>query len=153
MPEENGIINNIGIVHVLLCRAMTKDLESNSCFNISPIQLKILKYLLTHQDIGVYQHDIETFFSLRRSTVSGVLKTMEKNKMIKRVDNPSDARSKKIILTISAQAKANLMRLKAQNLENILDQGITKDELKTLLNVLDKIKINLINYERKTKND
>lgn len=153
MLEENGIINNIGVVHVLLCRAMAKDIDKDAHCNISPMQIKILKYLFTHQKDDVYQHDIETFFSIRRSTVSGVLKTMEKNTMIKRVGNPNDARSKKIILTIQAQAVSDLMRLKAERLESILDSGITPNELQTFLNVLSKIKINLTNYERKNIND
>lgn len=153
MSEENGIINNIGIVHILLCRAMAKDIDKDSNCNISPIQIKILKYLYTHQTKDVYQHDIENFFSIRRSTVSGVLKTMEKNKMIKRVDNPNDARSKKIILTLSAQEKADLMRQKAERMEQLLDKGITKSELIMFLSVLDKIKLNLTNYERNNKND
>lgn len=153
MLEENGIINNIGVVHVLLCRAMSKDVDVRYNHSISPIQIKILKYLFTHMKDDVLQHNIETFFSLRRSTVSGVLKTMEKNKLIKRVDNPNDARSKIILLTSEAQAKAGFMQQKAEALEKMLDNGITNKELIMFLDVLDKIKLNLSNYERKEIND
>ena len=153
MHKEESLGYNLGVVHNLMCRAISKDIDVKKYPTVSPIQIKILKYLFNHQDQHIYQKDIETLFSIRRSTVSGVLKTMEKNKMIMRVDNPNDARSKETILTDNAKKHANIMHKKTLNLEKILDKNIEPDELKIFIRVLNTIQTNLKDYERNNKND
>ena len=57
--------------------------NKNLNFSISPVQLKILHYLLMHSKDIVFQRDIEKAIDYRRSTTSGILNTMEKNNLIK----------------------------------------------------------------------
>ena len=58
----------------------------------SMIQAEIIFYLLQNKNQDVYQKDLENVFKIRRSTISGVLKTLEKKGVIKRLDSSNDAR-------------------------------------------------------------
>ena len=62
----------------------------------------IIGYLAEHKDEDVFQKDIETTFSIRRSTVSNMLGLMEKKGLIRRQSVRSDARLKKLTLTDKA---------------------------------------------------
>ena len=69
----------------------------------TPTQMQILKYLIEHLTEDIYQRDLEKALHLRRATISGVLKTMEKNHLIKRIITTEDARSKKIMINENAK--------------------------------------------------
>jgi DNA-binding MarR family transcriptional regulator len=153
MEHEESIGHNLGIIHNLIGRAISKDIDLKKYPSVTPIQIKILKYIYSQKKNHVYQKDIESLFAIRRSTVSGVLKTMEKNNIIERIDNPNDARSKEIVLTSKAKRKANEMEKKVTELEAILKAGISSEEMVLFKSVLNKIKDNLREYERKNKND
>lgn len=63
---------------------------------LTPMQRHILNYILLetlHRDI--YQKNLEEEFQVRKSTVSGILKLMEKNGFIYRESVKEDARLKK----------------------------------------------------------
>ena len=46
--------------------------------SLTPVQIRIMRYLFMNRDKEIYQRDIEKNFLVRRSTASGILKTMEK---------------------------------------------------------------------------
>ena len=71
------------------------------------VQGWILGYLYTNQDKEVFQRDIQQQFSIRRSTVTGILQLMEKNGLITRSSVDRDARLKKLELTPYAGVKKN----------------------------------------------
>ena len=73
--------------------------ENKISFYPSPLQAKITKYLIENNKREVYQKELEEVFEVRKATISGVLFTMEKNEVIKRVASENDARQKKIVLT------------------------------------------------------
>ena len=52
----------------------------------------------------MYQKDIEEEFRIRKSTVTGILKLLEKNGFIRRESVPQDARLKRIVPTARAEA-------------------------------------------------
>ena len=59
----------------------------------------IIGYLYQNRDKEVFQRDIQEQFSIRRSTVTGILQLMEKNGLITRSSVERDARLKKLELT------------------------------------------------------
>ena len=103
----------------------------------SMIQAEIIFYLLQNKNQNV--------FKIRRSTISGVLKTLEKKGVIKRLDSSNDARVKKIVLTKEAED------LYVLGLEwfNKLEEKATKDidayQITIFLEVLQKMQNNLEN--------
>lgn len=109
---------------------------------MSPVQFSVLKHLLCHQD-KVYQKDIEQELHLRRSTVSGILDTMEKNNMIIRKTNIDDSRKKEIVLTEFVYSKANEIREKMKEFDKLLLKGISEEDLEIFYKVIDQLKSNL----------
>ena len=58
--------------------------------NLTRMQLFILEYLYQHQEQDVFQRDLEAEFHVRRSTVTGILKGMEKKGLIQRLSVEED---------------------------------------------------------------
>ena len=116
--------------------------------NLSPVQIKICHYLLMHPNEVVYQKDIEKLIESRRSTTSGILNTMEKNNLIKRVSSSKDARTKQILLTDDSKKLSNLMIAQKENLEQQLRASITEQELEVFFQVTEKIKKNIMSKDK-----
>lgn len=125
----------------------TKELQScimrkisNFCKNdmISPAQARIIDYLIEKDGIS-YQKDIEKLLDLRRSTISGILHTMEKNGLIVKNNTKKDARTKEIGLTQKAKELHNDIDLKFEKLNKEICNNITEQEIKTFLNILEKM--------------
>ena len=109
----------------------------------SPLQAKVLKYILEHKEKTIRQKDLEMSLKVSKATISEVLLTMEKGKIIKRVSVPEDARAKRIVLT-----NTSLERLKEleKNFEVINDEllyNISNEELAQFLNILKKMQQNM----------
>lgn len=112
---------------------------------ITPIQVKIIEYIMENNSNIVYQRDIEKYLNLRRSTISGILQTMEKNNIIVRINSKIDARSKEIKLTDKCLSKVNYLRGKTMDFENKIKNSISNEELDVFFSVIDKIKNNIEN--------
>lgn len=109
----------------------------------TPTQIEILDYLVEHDNENVCQKDLEKVLHLRRATVSGVLKTMEKNHLLERETSSEDARSKKIVLNQNARDIFERNRKNLLQMNEVVCAGITESELASFLNVLEKMKKNL----------
>ena len=106
-------------------------------------QLSTVSFLYFSYPKDVYQRDIESFFKLRRSTVSSQLDTLERKGLLARVPVPHDARLKKLILTPAGQqVSAQVLKAMDQMNQRLL-QGLTEDEVSQLTQLLEKIEANL----------
>jgi len=113
------------------------------CHIPTPTQMQIMDYLLKHKNEEIYQKDLEKILGLRRATVSGVLKTMEKNHLIKRIITTEDARSKKIMINENAKIVFEKIYKNLLKLEKIMMDGIEEKELEMFLVTLEKMTKNL----------
>lgn len=109
----------------------------------TPTQMQIMGYILEHIDEEIYQKDLEDVLKLRRATVSGVLQTMEKNKLIERITYEQDTRKKKIILNDDAKKIFLENKLKMEEIEKVIIEGITDEELDVFSMVIEKMKKNI----------
>lgn len=114
---------------------------------LSPVQLKILHYLLIHSRDIICQRDLEKLIESRRSTTSGIINTMEKNHFLKRVNSINDARAKQIILTDYGIKISRQMTKLKNNFDNQIKENITDEELEIFFKVTEKIKKNIINMK------
>lgn len=99
----------------------------------------IISYLYHHRDEDVYQKDIENAFSIARSTVTSILKLMEKKNYITRQSVESDARLKKLVLTetgVELHYKIDNMIIRN---EKLLDSLLTKEEKTQFLALIRKL--------------
>jgi len=139
--------NNIGLKVRMLSNLIKRDVEKGK----SEMGLSLPKgingwaisYFFDNSDKDIFQKDFEAEFSIRRSTASNILKTMEQNGFIKRVSVESDARLKKIVLTEKA---VNIHKAVLNNInkrEERLKKGLTQQEISSFLQIADKLIANM----------
>ncbi len=107
------------------------------------VQSWVVRYLYDHRDEEVFQKDLEARFSVRRSTMTTILKLMKKNGMITKESVSRDARLKRLILTPSAIELQERIRSNIDSLEAKLKNGISDAELNAFFATAEKIKANL----------
>ncbi len=118
--------------------------------DLNGLQARILNFVETNdqQGVDVYQKDIEAEFKIRRSSVSSVLDTMEKNGYIRRVSVLADARLKKLVLTDKAKETGVSHRNSLLEFEAALENGLTEEEMQMFKNVLAKVVDNAIKIKK-----
>ena len=124
-------------------RLMTRHLTENDGYGLTGMQFAIVSYIAKEStERDVFQKDLEQKFDIRKSTVTGILNTMERDGLLLRETVPYDARLRKMILTDKAlQAKNNSEQV-IDTVENQLSKGLTEEEIATFLTILEKISKN-----------
>lgn len=107
-------------------------------------QFQIIKHLLEKSEKGekVHQKDLESILNIRKSTISGILDTMGKNKIISRVPS-SDSKGKIILLEPSVTDYHRELLNTVMKLEKEIVRGIPKSDLEAFYRVIDHIKENI----------
>lgn len=137
IPFEIKILDN------MLNRKICENVKKEGISNVSHVQADILSYLYRNKDRIIYQNEVEKKIGVRRSTISGILKTMEKNGLIIRNDSSEDARKKEVSLTLKSIKKHNDLEKKVEIFEKELLKGISYEEKEIFFKVIDKLKDNL----------
>ena len=127
----------------LLGRRIEAEKKQKGMQNVTPMQTWIIGYLHEHKGQDIFQRDIERDFTIIRSTVTGILKLMEKNGLIYRVSVPEDARLKKLILTKTGEAMHQAVRQHIEDTERMLVQGFTEEEVDNFMSMMDRVRVNL----------
>lgn len=146
--KEKSILYEIKSLEKLIARtfmlASKLDIKETKKFP-TPSQIQIIQYIVTSKKT-VYQSELEDVLNLRRATVSGILMTMEKNGIIKRVASKKDARTKEIILNEKVEKIFLCHQSEMRMLENVLISGISDAELSTFSKVLSRMRENVSDY-------
>lgn len=108
-------------------------------YDLSHTQYKIMMMLYRNPDRSVRQTDIEEKFSLTNPTVTGIIQNLEKKRLVERVQNPEDKRSKLVCLTERAIAVRENLNLLGETLENKVTEGLTENECKQICTLLNKM--------------
>lgn len=158
MQDADEKIKNmhIGLMIHTLSNQMKR---SNACFidigdegELTAIQKHVLKFILLtsiHRD--VYQKDVEEEFQIRKSTVTGILKLMEKNGFIERVSDEKDARYKRLVPTKKAEALRPSIMKHIQGTEARLTEGIIEEDLDICKKVMCQMFYNLAEKNRENE--
>ena len=117
--------------------------NKNSNYQLTPVQIVIIKYLVKNKNNIVYQKDIEKKLGLRKSTISGILSTMIKNGIITRTESTTDLRSKEIRLSDKGLELDKKIKKKAIEFENLLQNNIDPKDLEIFYKVTNQIQKNL----------
>ena len=146
---------NIGIRFRMINNAIRRYIDRNSELkkeidNVTCSNGWIIGHLCRMEELNkdVYQRDFETDFGITRSTVSKVLKLLEKKGMIERKAVSHDGRMKKIVLTDRSREIGRRMHEQGEKAEEQLTNGFTPEELQTLSGFLDRIQANLETSDR-----
>ena len=111
--------------------------------DITPVQGMILGFII-EEESDIFQKDIEQTFTLRRSTVSGVLSSMEEAGLIIRERVESDARLRKITATEKGKKQHSLIKSELSAIEYQITAGLSDEEITAFLHTAEKIKRNLL---------
>lgn len=136
--------------HQMKRNSFITDIPDNG--ELTAMQKHVLKHILLetlHRD--VYQKDIEEEFQVRKSTVTGILKLMEKNGFIYRESVPWDARLKRIVPTKKAEALRPDILSHIQSSEAALTQGIDPEDVAVCKRVMCQMFQNLAKENKKNR--
>lgn len=142
--EDKNIFNSIKELEKGIVRKIMSETSNDEMYSKPSIaQMQIIKYILKHGGKTIYQRDLEEVFNLRRATISGILKTMEKNNVIIRVCDPNDARGKIVILSDDAKKFFKEKETLFKKIETVLKKDISKEELEIFYKVILKMRDNI----------
>ena len=102
-----------------------------------------LGFLYMNQEKAIYQRDLEAAFHVGRSSVSGVVKLMEKKGYITRQSAPGDARLKQLSLTELGISVCERSMAAIDQVEALAVQGFTPEELQLFFSLCRRIQENL----------
>lgn len=132
----------------LMKRYVGRHISRQDCDQITGHNGWIIGYLLHHHDgEPVYQRDLEEEFHIRRSTISKSVKQMEKNGLLERRPVPQDARLKQLVLTDRARRLHKQWHAVLEEMELLLRQGTTPEELEVFSRVVNRMIENLTENE------
>ncbi len=142
-----GHDNEIGFAVRRLFNAIKRDIEASNekegIEHIKGINGWAISYFYDNRDKDIFQRDFEERFSIRRSTASRMLKTMEQKGFIERLAVKNDARLKKIVLTDKAIENHERIIDSIRKREERLRLGVSNSELEIFFNVMKKLTANM----------
>lgn len=139
-----NVIEEIKKLDVKIAKRLFKDAKKEGIKRPpSPLQARILKYILEQKSEVICQKDLENYLKISKATISEVLVTMEKKEIIKRVSMPNDARAKRIVLTNTSLERFQELEKNFSDINEKLIEGISDDELARFLNILNKMQQNM----------
>ena len=147
MGRENSVGFRVRTLSVAIKRAVEAS-KARSGLDCTGTHGWVIGYLYDNRHRDVFQRDIEKQFSVRRPTMTEILKLMEKNEFVVREKCESDARLKRIRLTEKALLIHERHEKHIQSFENALREGISDEELAIWLSVSQKIEQNAANAEK-----
>lgn len=103
----------------------------------------ILAYLEDNREREIYQKDIEGKFGINRSTVTNIVKLMEKKGLIRRESVPHDGRLKRLVLTEKGKWAKKASWEAVQVTEKQIVLGMSEEELNEFFRLLEKMRKNL----------
>lgn len=127
----------------LITRKMIAYAAQNEVDELTVMHGWIIGYLYDNSEKEIFQKDIEAEFSIGRSTVTGILKLMEKKGYIIRKSVPYDARLKKLVLTELGIKMNEKTRYSIDTMDEDIISCFTKEEAEEFLRLAQKLKNSL----------
>lgn len=143
MDEEKDVGREIRMLSNLLKREMDIQMTKLGFDRVTGMNGWILTYLSRHKERPVYQKDLERNFSVARSTVTSLVKLMEKKGLIERTSVESDARLKALKLTAKGEQVQQSAYMCMIESERRLCENISEQELEAFVSVAKKMRANL----------
>ncbi len=143
MKKREDIGFKVRMLSNLIKRDLEKERNEQGLTLPKGINGWAISYFYNNADKDIFQKDFESEFSIRRSTASNILKTMEQNGFITRISVESDARLKKIVLTDKAINIHKAVLNNINKMEKRLRKGINDDEINAFLKTADRLIANM----------
>lgn len=145
MTKPNSIGFEIRTLSNLLKRKLFEFAPPPDGEEFTDMQGQIIDFLYANNNKReVFQKDVEEKFSMRRSTASRILQTLEKKGILTREYVSYDARLKKIVITAKAIENHERIRGKINEIESIVSRGLSEEEINIFFIITGKIKKNIL---------
>lgn len=141
--DKEAIGFQIRTLNNLITRDMIAYGAKNGVDELTVMHGWIIGYLYDNKEKEIFQKDIEAKFSIARSTVTGILKLMEKKGYIIRESVPYDARLKKLVLTDLGEEINRKTRHSIDTMNDDLASCFTKEEEEEFIRLAKKLKKSL----------
>ena len=154
MPERKELSNNpVKMCHEIahLFRAKMRDVSAGDEMAARHGTRSVLSFLALGD--GVTQLDLVNATHLRPPTISVILKELEADGIVERRRDEADMRSIHVYLTDKGRALDRRNISKIKHLDAVALNGLDKDEQETLMQLLGKIRDNLLDDKNVNKSD
>ena len=120
---------------ILMEQAMSQYLGE---LDMTPVQSRILHYLIHHQQEPQCQRDVEAYFALAHPTVSGILSRLEEKGYLRTEKDRKDQRKKILLVTDKAMEYHDQIIHIVRTTEQQCLQGFTEQERELFRGFLDR---------------
>ncbi len=139
--------NDIGFAIRTLSNLIKRDVEKSKAElgieGANGVNGWAINYFYDNAEKEIFQKDFESKFSIRPSTASKILKTMEQKGFIVRESVKNDARLKKITLTKKAIKLHENVIASIKDREKRLREGVSQAEIEAFFETINKFKANM----------
>ncbi len=137
---EDSFGRILGVAHTSMFRHLSKLMKDQN-LPITPEQFSVLSHLW--QKDGLQQTELALCTNRNRANVTRILDILERENIVKRMDDANDRRVFRIYLTDKGKSlREATAKCAEQSIKDSL-KGLTKDEIDTCIKVLLKIKSNV----------
>lgn len=143
MKHDERIGFEIRTLDNMMMRNFSASVKARGLDEMTVMHGWIIGYLYANRGKEIYQKDIETQFSIGRSTVTNILKLMEKKGYLRRESVSRDARLKKLVLSENGIKLHEDTQKLIRDLDEKTIRGISGEELDTFYRVIHRLKRNL----------
>lgn len=112
-------------------------------YNLTAAQSDILGYILENRNSRPNSTTIHKQLHLSRATVSALVKKLRAKGFLEFEENPSDDRQKQIIVTEKAKQVEKALECKFEKMQESLFWNISKQEIESMENILERMLENL----------
>lgn len=147
MKEHGTIGFEIRTLNNMLMRRLWAYETKNGVDELTVMHGWIIGFLYENQERDIFQKDIEAEYCIARSSVTGILKLMEKKGYIRRESVAQDARLKKLVLTEAGKRIHESTKKDIDFLEKCLTEDICREELDEFFHVIHQLKRNIENQK------
>lgn len=92
----------------------------------------------------IYVKDLEKYMKIRKSTASELVSRLEKNGYVKTGKSQKDGRLKRLIVTEEGHAAHDRILQFLQEIDDRLVEGLSKEEVDTFVNLLNRLIQNML---------
>lgn len=139
--------SNVGLAIKGAVRAMERafDFELRSTAKITLSQARVIRALLTGSD-DMTQKEIAESIAIEAPTLVPIIDRMEQDGLVERRQDRDDRRNNRIYLTAKSRSLSGAIDASLERVRKTAYRGITKEDIETLLYVLDSIAKNAAGY-------
>ena len=114
------------------------DQESLARLEVSATQVTALMHL--QKQNGCLQTELGHALGLGKAATSGIVSRLEKNGLVKRIPSPVDGRGQRVLITAEGLQVTMKARPLFKDVNQLLEQGFTQQEIKTVHRYLKTVK-------------